>query len=110
MKKELFSLWAAALLSRVAVHSITKSEQKEGLLTVYYNEHIHSPLRGILFKKPVPICSKGNWHTSSVYYGNSSGLLVRYPNIKSKPVLVKLRAVLTVKAGRIPSLSLVEQV
>ena len=30
---------------------ITKSEQKEGLLPVYYNEHIHSPLRGTLFKK-----------------------------------------------------------
>ena len=30
---------------------ITKSEEKEGLLPVYYNEHIHSPLRGILFKK-----------------------------------------------------------
>ena len=30
---------------------MTKTEEKEGLLAVYYNEHIHSPLRGILFKK-----------------------------------------------------------
>ena len=30
---------------------LAKSEEKEGLLAGYYNEHIRSSLRGILFKK-----------------------------------------------------------
>lgn len=60
-KKDLFSSWAAAFVSCVAVHPLTKSEEKEGLLAGYYNEHIHSSLRGILLKKkPRPIFSKGN--------------------------------------------------
>ena len=41
------------------------------------SSHSFSLETNIILKKPRPIFSKGNSHTSSVYYENSSGLLVQ---------------------------------